>query len=193
MPTSRPRILVAYYSRSGGTAAVARRIAEHWSGNVDIEEIFDRADRRGVLGWLRCAVDGVAARKATILTSYNDVASYDLVIVGTPVWASAVSSPVRTYLANARGKTRRIAFFLTHGGSGSERAFAQMEAEVQQRPEATLAVTEQEIAEGTHKSRAHEFAAQLQAGVQAAGPLRDWQADAPSEGHVSLRHVPIRH
>jgi len=68
--------------------------------------------------------------------------NYDLVIVGTPVWASNVSTPVRTYLSQNRGLLPRVAFFCTMGGRGSERALRKMEEISGARPVARLALRE---------------------------------------------------
>ncbi|HEX2676252.1 MAG TPA: hypothetical protein VHM19_06420 [Polyangiales bacterium] len=154
MPT--PKILVVYYSRSGNTQEVARAISERL--DCGAEPILDRTDRRGIRGWLRSGRDGWKQRTTEIVPMASRAEDYDLVIVGTPVWASSLSAPVRTYLQSVRGKAKRVAFFLTYGGSGQDRVFTQMQAAVGQPPIAVLAITERQLDSGEYRTRAHDLA-----------------------------------
>jgi multimeric flavodoxin WrbA len=65
--------------------------------------------------------------RARIGATKNDVSLYDLVVVGTPVWARNVSGPVRTYLQQNKSKFKNVAFFCTYGCSGSEKALKDVE------------------------------------------------------------------
>jgi hypothetical protein len=70
--------------------------------------------------------------------------SYDLVVIGTPVWAWSLSSPVRAYLTATASQLPEVAFFCTLGARGSESAFAQMTAIVGKKPRAVCAITQRE-------------------------------------------------
>jgi flavodoxin len=163
-----PRILLAFYSRSGGTWAVANQIRE--SLGCDVEEIVDRIDRRGLSGYVRSAVDATFHRPADLRPLTADPGDYDLVIVGTPVWNASVSAPVRTFLERA-GRLHRVAFFLSHGGSGSARVFRQMERLSKTRPIATLAVRESAVRRGRIQDDVEAFVERVLAvvGAKAAG------------------------
>jgi flavodoxin len=88
-----PRILVVYYSRSGST----RKIAEALSAALtcDLEEIVENKSRAGFFGYMRSLVEARQKRPSVIEPAKRDPSSYDLVVVGTPVWGWPVSSPVR--------------------------------------------------------------------------------------------------
>jgi flavodoxin len=120
------RILVVYYSRSGTTRDLASAIAR--TLGADVEALVDDTPRSGRLGYLRCGLDSLLERDAPIRPATKDPRDYDLVVVGTPVWAANVSSPVRAYLHAMRGRLTRVAFFCTMGGSGDARVFRKMEA-----------------------------------------------------------------
>ena len=75
-------------------------------------------------------------------------AEYDLVIVGTPVWAGTVSAPVRTYLEKYKGSFKKIVFFCTMGGNKGSKTLAVMESLSDKKPEYTLALTDREIISG---------------------------------------------
>jgi len=97
-----------------------------------------------------------------------DLAAYDLVIVGTPIWAFTMASPVRTFLEGAAGQLRAVAFFCTEGGSGHERAFRAMEKLAGRKPVAELALNEKEV-RADFSAKLKDFARALRAVPQKAG------------------------
>ncbi|HUF35223.1 MAG TPA: flavodoxin [Gemmatimonadales bacterium] len=165
----RPRALVAYYSRSGNTQRVAAVLAAELG--ADLEPIVDRRSRRGLLGYLRAARDAIRGRDTEIDPPRRDPARYDLLVVGTPVWGSSVTPAVRTYLRGRAGTLPEVAMFLTHGGSGRERVFAQLTELCGRLPLAALAVREEELKEGGWEGRTRGFAAEI-AAIAASGRVR---------------------
>jgi flavodoxin len=144
------KTLVVYYSRTGNTRKVAAAIAA--AAGADIEEIVEEKDRRGVRGYLAAGRDAVRKQQTPICAAARDPAAYELVIVGTPVWAFTVAPPVRTYLAAHAAALRRAAFFCTLGGSGADRTFRAMREVCGRAPAATLALTEKDVAAGRFES-----------------------------------------
>ncbi|ACL65526.1 conserved hypothetical protein [Anaeromyxobacter dehalogenans 2CP-1] len=138
----RPKVLVAYYSRSGHTRRIARAIAA--ALGADLEALHDPTDRAGVLGFLRSGAEAAAGVLVPLERPRHDPATYDAVVIATPVWALSVSSPVRTYLWLERRRLPPVAFVATMGGRGADRGFAQMASVAARAPVATLAVTERE-------------------------------------------------
>ena len=137
-----PKILVVYYSRSGRTRRVAKALAGRL--NSSFEEIVETRGRDGFLGYLRSIIEARRKQSADIAPARNDPSTFDLVVIGTPVWAWSVSSPVRAYLAANKNRLPEVAFFCTLGGKGSETAFAQMQSIVGKPPRATCAITGRE-------------------------------------------------
>jgi menaquinone-dependent protoporphyrinogen IX oxidase len=140
------KILVVYYSRSGTTRTIAQAIERTLS--CDIEEIRDRSDRSGMGGYIRACFDSIRNRPGNIDSLRHDPGAYDLVIVGTPVWAHSMSAPVRSFLASHGARLKDVAFFCTLGGSGAGSAFAKMQALLGKKPRATCAITAGEVASG---------------------------------------------
>ena len=164
------RTLVVSYSRSGNTRRLARAIAK--ALGADHEEIQDRADRAGITGYLRCALEAFFEASTEIGPPRHDPADYDLVVVGTPVWATSVSSPVRTFLWLERQRLPAVGFFATLGGVGSEHAFGQMRGLAGKAPTSTLAIRENELARGVPAERVARFAEKLRAGAARRGGRR---------------------
>lgn len=152
------KTLIVYYSRSGYTRTVAEALAK--AMHADVEEITESRSRRGILGYLRSAREAIARIPATIART-KDPSPYELVIIGTPVWAGALSSPVRAYLVANRASLADVAFFCTMGGRGADQVFEQMRALTRTPPRARLAVTDRDIATGTYRSQIEAFASTL--------------------------------
>jgi flavodoxin len=155
--------LVIYYSRTGNTQVLAQRIG----GALDarLEEITDRAHRRGILGYLRSGREAWFGQRAELMPCEFDLSAFDLVVIGTPVWNASLSSPVRTFLEDNAKALRSVAFFCTMGGRGSKRVFRQMEAACRKPPIATLARTERQLARSDLPDVVGAFVAQLRAAL----------------------------
>ncbi len=137
------KVLVVFFSRTGHTRALAHELAT--VGDWDCEPLRDPTRRGGVLGALRCSLDALLARPAPIAPLEHRLADYDLVVVGTPVWNHAVSSPVRAFFAQHRGELSRVAFFVTCHGNGARRVLADLAALSDREPVTTLAVRARDL------------------------------------------------
>jgi flavodoxin len=143
---SEARVLVVFFSRTGTTRVLASTLARMLS--ADLEEICDCTERRGAMGYMRCLADSWRKRPAEIVPAGLDTSQYDLVVVGTPVWAGSVSAPVREYLLENRLKFRHVAFFCSFGGLGSQAAFDEMRALAGKAPVAQCKVRATEVQRG---------------------------------------------
>ena len=149
--------LVAYYSRTGTTKTVAEAIVDALS--ADVEPII--ADTEGK-GMGRLAMQAVFNVHAKIGQTTKDASSYDVVIVGTPVWASKMSPPVRTYLAKNKSKFKSVSFFCTYGGRGSEKVLKSMESFCGKTALGMLDILEQDVKSGEYVEKVKRFATELQ-------------------------------
>ncbi|MCW5632928.1 MAG: flavodoxin [Rubrivivax sp.] len=139
------KVLVVYYSRTGHTRRLAERLAQAFGDRP--RAIRERGSRRGPFGYLRSLVEAVGGREAAIDVTHPSPAGYDLVLIGTPIWGWHLSSPVRAFARCHAKQIRRAAFFCTMGGAGDRQAFAELEQLLGRRAEATLALTEQDVAD----------------------------------------------
>jgi flavodoxin len=106
--------LVVYYSRTGNARFVAQTIAAEVG--ADIEEVIDLKKRSGVLGFLSGGSDARRSKETKIASITKSPADYDLIIVGTPVWAGRPSPAITTYLKKNDLSGKKVAVFLTQGG-----------------------------------------------------------------------------
>ncbi len=153
------KTLLVYYSRTGNTRDVASKIAGEME--CDVEEIRDTQKRSGIIGTLKSVYQALRETD-TVLEPYSrDPADYDLVIIGTPVWAGKPSVPVSTYLKENRSKIKKAAFFCTYGGTGEEGTFRRMAEILESEPLQTMAITEKEMKEGTCDCKIEPFVREL--------------------------------
>lgn len=154
------RILVAYYSMTGHTQQIATQIAA--ALDADCDTIREVTPRTGALRDPRSALEGLLGRSAAIEPPMRDPAAYDLVIVGTPVWAARMSSPMRTYLTQHRARFKQLAVFCTAGGLGPRGVLRRMAALSEQTAVARLVVLARELESGGYAGKVAQFVDQVQ-------------------------------
>ena len=149
------KILVVYYSRTGTTKKVAETIASDLK--CDSEEIIDTKNRSGFWGYLKSGRDAMKKRLTILEPIKKNPASYDLVVIGTPIWAWAVSAPVRTYIVQNADKFKKVAFFCTMGGSGDIKAFKEMESISGKTAIASLGLRQSDVKNDSYKGKVDKF------------------------------------
>lgn len=115
------KILVAYFSAGGVTAGVAERMAA--AADADLFEIvpakrYTAAD----LDWRnrqsRSSLEMQNRASRPALANAPDLAGYDLILVGFPVWWYREPSIIDTFLESADFTGKTVVPFCTSGGSG---------------------------------------------------------------------------
>ena len=144
------RNLVAYYSLSGHTRALAGQICETGAGRL--EEITESRARAGFSGELRSLVDSMLQRSPWISTPEQDPAQFDVLLLGGPVWAGRIAGPVRTYARSHAARARELAFFCTYDADGGIAALQELADLCGRRPKAVLAVPAHALVSGAHQA-----------------------------------------
>lgn len=135
--------LVAYYSRTNVTKKLANEIAGKI--NADTEEIIPKVNYQGKMGFARGGKHAIQEKIIDLDTLKYDPSEYDVVYIGTPVWAGKSSTPVLSYLKQNEGKFSNVKFFVTAGGSKDfEKTIKQME-DYSLKPLKTLTLTTKEV------------------------------------------------
>lgn len=116
------KVLVAYFSASGVTAKLAKRLAD--GINADLYEIkpetpYTSAD----LDWRdkssRSSVEmDDRSSRPQIADEVQDMAQYDVVFVGFPVWWYREPSIIDTFIENYDFSGKTVIPFATSGSSG---------------------------------------------------------------------------
>lgn len=153
------KALVVYYSRSGNTREVAQSIAQEMQ--CDIEEIHDTQNRSGIIGWLKSGYQANRGKLTTIKPLEKDPSDYDLIIVGTPIWAGFPAVPVKTYLLENKDKFKDVAFFATYSGSGFQKTVRTMVEASGKEPIEKLGIKADEIKNKTCDCKIDPFVRDL--------------------------------
>ena len=124
-------VLVAYFSASGVTKAVAEKIADE--NGYDIfeivpEEIYTPAD----LDWTdknsRSTIEMNDKEFRPTIVETTDVSGYDTVVIGFPVWWYTAPSIINTFIESVDLDGKTIKAFCTSGGSGIDKCVNDLQA-----------------------------------------------------------------
>lgn len=121
-------ILCVYYSRTGHTEKMMQEIAT--ALDCEIVKLEDGVKRGGPAGWLVSGLHAVSGKIPSVkeVTTKLPLKQYDLVIIGTPVWAGRCSAPVRSFLQQYGKELKKVAYLLTRGSNlRYEEVFEQMD------------------------------------------------------------------
>ena len=146
--------LVAYYSRTNITKKLAENIASRT--DADIEEIIPKVNYDGKMGYARGGKHAISSKIIDLEDLKFNPEDYDVVYLGTPVWASRPSTPLYTYMKNNEGKFKNVRFFVTAGASGFDGALKHME-EASIKPQKTLALTTKEVKKDLFEEKLSSF------------------------------------
>jgi flavodoxin len=111
-------ILVVYYSLTGNTKFIAEHISSEL--NADIEEIKPIKDLDPNSGskYFWGGMKATMKIKPKLEDLKFNPLDYELVIIGTPVWAWTISPPVRSYCSEFDLKGKQVALFTSSDGNG---------------------------------------------------------------------------
>ena len=124
--------LVAYFSASGNTAALANKLAA--AAGADICEIRPAVPyTKDDLNWMnkqsRSSVEMSDKSSRPEIADINvDIAKYDTVYIGFPVWWYIAPTIINTFLESADFSGKKIILFATSGGSGFGKAVENLKA-----------------------------------------------------------------
>jgi len=133
------KVLVAYFSATGTTEAVAKSIAEATGGDFfEIEPVkeYSSAD----LNWndkkSRSTLEmNDKKSRPEISSKVEDIAKYDVVFLGYPIWWYTAPRIINTFLEQYDFSGKRIVLFATSGGSGFENSITDLQPSA---PNATI-------------------------------------------------------
>lgn len=121
------KILIVFYSRTGNTREVANQIHQLVGGDLVAMETVTPypSDYRETTRQAKRELE--SDFRPPIKTKILNLASYDVVFVGSPNWWGTISMPVMTFLSENDLSGKTMAPFLTHGGSALGRSRADIQ------------------------------------------------------------------
>ena len=104
-------VLVAYYSRSGNTQAMAREIARRFG--ADLIEIRAPAYTLDMAGWANAVYDSWHKLPALAEPKALETGAYRLIFLGAPIWWYRPAPPLWTVAGNCDFRSKAVVLFNT--------------------------------------------------------------------------------
>lgn len=117
---------VVFYSLSGNTQAAAKEIAEGIGADLIelklVKPFPTEKSKRLALGGMQ-AMFGM---KPAIQELSKNIKEYDVLILGTPIWAGTIAAPVHSFLNKYQVLDKIVAVFTFSGGGDNKRCIAKL-------------------------------------------------------------------
>jgi flavodoxin len=110
------KAIVVYYSYEGTTKRIAEAIAD--SLGADLLEIkpIGEMQAKGFGKYLKGGYEVMQKKAPELMPMDKNIDDYDLVFLGTPVWASSYTPPIKTLLEGGYITNKEVAFFFCYNG-----------------------------------------------------------------------------
>ena len=123
------KTLVAYFSATGTTQAVAEDLAEVTGATlyeIKPEVAYTAADLDWTDKTSRSSVEMQdRAFRPAIVKDLKDAGTYDVIFIGFPVWWYTAPTLINTFIETYGCKGKTVIFFATSGGSSIDKANAE--------------------------------------------------------------------
>jgi flavodoxin len=111
------KVLVTYYSSAGHTRTIAEQVAK--ATQADLEELRAVGEPlgTGARHYLWALRHLLLSQKPPLVPVEHDASTYDLIILGSPVWLGTFSPVLRSYIRTAPLARKHIALFCSYRNS----------------------------------------------------------------------------
>jgi flavodoxin len=103
------KVLVVYYSRTGHTQLVARKLVNKFS--ADLEQLIDQKRRTGPIEFIAAGKDAIYSKTTVIDPLKHNPKDYDIILIGGPSWYGNVTPAVRTFIMQNDLVDKKIGLF----------------------------------------------------------------------------------
>lgn len=116
------KVLILYYSYEKST----QKLAEYLSNElqVDIEKIMPIKEMKAK-GFSKYILGGsqvVRKSRPNLVALKSNLEKYDLILLGSPIWAGTLTPPVYSLLKSGSIKNKQVAYFYVHEGGAKKAA-----------------------------------------------------------------------
>lgn len=103
--------LIAYYSWTGNTEAVAKELQKKIGG--DLQRIGEIKQRMPGIGFAGAAVSALLGLKSQLKPMDFSLKSYDRIIIGGPMWAGKSTPAINAFISKADFTNKNVYLFVT--------------------------------------------------------------------------------
>ncbi|MCR5698507.1 MAG: NAD(P)H-dependent oxidoreductase [Treponemataceae bacterium] len=134
--------IIVYYSLEGNIDFVAKNLAEKIScSNVVRLETVKAYPTKGLFKFLHGGKDAMKGFKPELKTALPDLSKFDIVVIGTPVWASRPSAPINTFIEKCDFSGKKVFILASSMGGSSASTIEAISSEVTKKGATVVAST----------------------------------------------------
>ena len=115
-----PKVLVLYYSQTSNTKAVAEEIATRLKSDIEEITLVEPYDTAFQATIERCKADREKGITPEINPLKSNIADYDIIFLGYPIWFGTYAPPIATLLDKVDLSGKKVVPFCTFGSGGLE-------------------------------------------------------------------------
>ena len=115
-----PKVLVLYYSQTSNTKAVAEEIATRLKSDIEEITLVEPYDTAFQATIERCKADREKGITPEINPLKSDIADYDIIFLGYPIWFGTYAPPIASLLDKIDLSGKKVVPFCTFGSGGLE-------------------------------------------------------------------------
>lgn len=138
--------LLVYYSRSGKAEIVAKKLQERLGCDMDKLRYADREDIVSVHSAL---FESLKRTTVQIRGDAHTPNGYDQIILVSPVWKNALSTPIRSYMIKYKGQIASYSLVAVSGGISFDGVLKESEKLLNASPVSKVCYRSSEVAKGT--------------------------------------------
>lgn len=124
------KTIIVYYSLEGNTKFAAQEVAVQLEAETLQIEPMEPYPTGSVGKYLLGGKDVIFGARPQLKPYKFRADDYDAVIIGTPIWASGCTPPIRAFIAENDLKGKKIGLFACSGSGNAEKAFEKMRKEI---------------------------------------------------------------
>lgn len=118
--------LVIFYSFEGNTRFIAEGIKN--IVGADLLELKPKKDvnTKGFMKYVWGGTQVMMGKKPELVSFDKNPNDYDMLFIGTPIWASRYTPAINAFLDKMQIKGKKVALYCCHAGGGNGKAFTML-------------------------------------------------------------------
>lgn len=124
------KTLIVYYSLTGNTEYAAKQLAEQVNADLVKLKPDSEPPKQGRMMFVKGGYSALFHSLPKLEPLGLDPQAYDLVIIGSPVWAGTYAPAIGSFLKDNELKEKKIAIFASSSSGSDQRMFKGMENKI---------------------------------------------------------------
>jgi len=125
------KTLIVFYSLEGNTELIAQTLAKRLQADTLKLETERPFPTEGFRKFFHGGGSVMFRQRPKLKNKNVDLNQYDLIIIGTPIWAGSYSSPIRSFITKYKIKDKNIALVLCSAGGEVEKCYTRLKKALQ--------------------------------------------------------------